>query len=524
MPIAQHIQKVIQFLSQPENYPHPVESVKIVQTHASIVAITQEWVYKIKKPVNFGFLDFSTLEKRKFYCEEEIHLNQRLTEGIYESVGPIYQQNEIWNFSNGEVIEYAVKMQCLNQEDFLDYQLEQEHFDTIKINWIVEKLVTFYQSLSSDENIKAWGSLEKIQLSVEENFSQMKDFVGHTLQTVDFQTIQDYQSQFLAKNEALFSKRQTDGKIIEGHGDLKTEHVHFRDNQVNIYDCIEFNERFRYLDQLSDIAFLAMDLDFMQHHDYSEQFVQTILPQIEDNLEEAQQLLNFYKSYRACVKGKVESMKSLKEEISNADRLKSQEKAQQYFRLALRYATLGSGNQLIAVFGGIATGKSTLAKTLAQHWGIQHWNSDVIRKQMTNLPLTERPDKTKRSEIYTPEMSQKVYAILLEKGAEIAQKEGTVLLDATFSQEKYLTQLIEKAKEAKFQLIFIETYADLETIKTRLKKRETEDSISDARLEDLERLQTKPIQIPKEYPHYQVNTGQALEESLHRLFHELSQN
>lgn len=524
MPIAQHIQKVIQFLSQPENYPHPVESVKIVQTHASIVAITQEWVYKIKKPVNFGFLDFSTLEKRKFYCEEEIRLNKRLTEGIYESVSPIYQQNETWSFSEGEIVEYAVKMKCLNQEDFLDYQLEQEHFDTMKINWIVEKLVTFYQNLSSPENIKAWGSMEKIQLSVEENFSQMEDFVGHTLQVVDFETIQEYQSQFLEKNTVLFSKRQAEGKIIEGHGDLKTEHVHFQEKQVNIYDCIEFNERFRYLDQLSDIAFLAMDLDFMQHHDYSEQFVHSILSQIEENQEEAKSLLNFYKSYRACVKGKVESIKSLEEEVAEADRLKSTKKAKQYFRLALRYATLGSGNKLVAVFGGIATGKSTLAKVLAQQWGIQHWNSDVIRKQMANLPLTERPNAKKRAEIYTSEMSQKVYTTLLKKGSEIAQKEGTVLLDATFSQEKYLNQLIEKAQQEKLQLIFIETYADLETIKTRLKKRETEDSISDARLEDLKKLQNQPIQIPKEYPHYRVNTGKELEKSLKELFFELSQN
>ncbi len=331
--------ELVQALLNPKAYPEtPPQGIELVQTQMSFVFLTDDYVYKVKKSVNLGYLDYTTLDKRHFYCQREVELNRRLCPDAYLGVVPISQdRGNISIEGQGEIIEYAVKMRRLPQEAMMDVLLANNQVSSQMVTSVAHKLVEFHQRAETNATISAFGNLDAITKNTEENFSQTVEYISNTISREKYQRIKDYTDSFIDKNASLFRKRITDGRIRNCHGDLHAAHICFT-NGICIYDCIEFNDRFRYCDVASEVAFLAMDLDHYGRADLSQSFVNAYVAQSRD--KELLQLLNFYKCYLAYVRGKVESFKLDDPYISAEEKTKILTIARSYFDLAESYVEI----------------------------------------------------------------------------------------------------------------------------------------------------------------------------------------
>jgi aminoglycoside phosphotransferase family enzyme len=341
----------VEALLKPQAYPRKPRKIELLQTQMSFVFLTGEYVYKIKKSVNLGYLDYTTLEKRHFFCQQELELNRRLCPDVYLAVVPITmslrgakrRSNLLRIEGRGEAIEYAVKMRQLPQDRMMDVLLLRGQVSLDMVARVAEKLVVFHQKAQTNQDIAAFGRLDVIRQNTDENFAQTEKYIGLTIFRAKYERIKGYSDNFIKTNAGLFDKRVREGRIRDCHGDLHAAHVCFTDDtrlpssggQVCIYDCIEFNDRFRYSDVASEIAFLAMDLDRYEQIDLSRHLVNTYVALSRD--EELRKLLEFYKCYRAYVRGKVESFKLDDPLISQTEKAKALDSAQTYFQLAGSY-------------------------------------------------------------------------------------------------------------------------------------------------------------------------------------------
>lgn len=325
----------VKALLKPQTYPHRPQKIELVQTQMSFIFLAGEYVYKIKKPVNLGYLDYTTLEKRHFFCHQELELNRRLCPGAYLAVVPIVEEKGGLRIEGrGKAIEYAVKMKQLPQDRMMDVLLPRGQVTPEMVARVAEKLVGFHQKAETNRKIAAFGKLDVIRQNTDENFGQTEKYIGTSITAEEYQHIKNYTNNFIDSNASLFDKRVREGRIRDCHGDLHAAHVCFTDD-ICIYDCIEFNDRFRYSDVASEIAFLAMDLDRYQQAGLSRHLVNTYVGLGHD--EELLKLLNFYKCYRAYVRGKVESFKLDDPYIPEEEKAKVLTAAQSYFQLAESY-------------------------------------------------------------------------------------------------------------------------------------------------------------------------------------------
>ncbi len=322
----------VQALLDPKIYP--AQKVELVQTQMSFVFLTGDYVYKVKKPVDLGYLDYTTLDKRKFFCYQEMELNRRLCPDIYLGVVPIVQQQDRFLLGGeGEAIEYAVKMRQLPLDRMMDVLLQKNQVSEAMVRKVAQKLAEFHQQARADKTGN-YGSLSTVLLNTEENFSQTEKYIGVSISPEQYQGIKAYTDAFTQRNASLFEKRVREGRIKDCHGDLHSAHICFAED-VYIYDCIEFNERFRYIDIASEVAFLAMDLDYHQHPHLSECFVDAYVSQSQD--QGILELLDFYKCYLAYVRGKVESFKLDDPLIPTEEKTRVLAAAKRYFDLAESY-------------------------------------------------------------------------------------------------------------------------------------------------------------------------------------------
>ncbi len=331
----------IQVLLDPAAYPHPVDAVELVQTHISFVLLAGEFVYKFKKEVNFGFLDFSTLEKRKKCCEQELLLNRRLCPDIYLGLVRVTSSgNGLELDGDGETVEYGVRMVRMPEERMMSRVIERGELTRDHIFSLVDVLAPFYERAERNAEIDRYGTAESVAVNVLENFDQTRDFIGGgVLSQEQFDRISSYARSFLAREE-LFAARIEQGRIRDCHGDLYSANICLAD-KVYIYDCIEFNRRFRYCDVASDVAFLAMDLDFHELHDLSTLFIEQFCSQSGD--DSLPRMLNFYTCYRAYVRGKIGLFTASDPAVDEAVKMKNLEMARRYFVLADHYAGQANG-------------------------------------------------------------------------------------------------------------------------------------------------------------------------------------
>ncbi len=331
----------IQTLLDPAIYPHPVEAVELVQTHISFVLLAGDFVYKFKKPVNFGFLDFSTLEKRKQCCEQELILNRRLCPDIYLGLVRVTVDNGTLVLDGrGEVVEYGVKMVRMPEDRMMGRIIERGELNRDHILSLVDVLVPFYERADRNAEIDGYGSAEAVAVNVLENFDQTREFIGGgALKPEQFDRISSYARSFLAREE-LFDARIEKGRIRDCHGDLYSANICLAD-KVYIYDCIEFNRRFRYCDVASDVAFLAMDLDFHGLQDLSALFIEEFCKKSGDDTLTG--MLTFYACYRAYVRGKIGLFTAGDPSVDEKVKEKNLDMARRYFVLAEQYARQENG-------------------------------------------------------------------------------------------------------------------------------------------------------------------------------------
>ncbi|MEK6201023.1 MAG: hypothetical protein N2A40_01190 [Desulfobulbaceae bacterium] len=331
----------IHYLQQKSSYPHPVSGVQLLQTHISFVLLAGDFVYKLKKPVNFGFLDFSTLEKRKQYCEQELLLNRRLCPDLYLDVVTITHEGNDYSLNGkGEVVEYGVKMARMPEERMMANVIRAGNLDRGQIDRIIDVLVPFYQQADGSEAIGEFGRAASVAVNVLENFAQTETFVDQgALSRAQFLQIGDYARAFL-QDEERFERRRAAGKIKDCHGDLYSANICL-DVPVHIFDCIEFNERFRYSDVAADVAFLAMDLDYHGLEDLSAYFIDCFVKESADPT--LVEMLDFYKCYRAMVRGKIGLFTASDPAVDPAVAARCTEDAARYFVLAQNYAVRAEG-------------------------------------------------------------------------------------------------------------------------------------------------------------------------------------
>ena len=514
----QQFEEVCQAMADPAFYPHPVSSVERRETHISVVFLTGDWVYKLKKPVEFGFLDFRTLSARSHFCRREWLLNQRLSHGIYQGVEEIRRTSsgKLALEGPGEVVETAVKMVQLADSANLKTRLRKHAVSDAELRLLGSHLAAFYARAERSPEIDHYGDPEVIGYNVEENFRQIEPFlagrVGQNetrramvLDPEKCALVRAVSHSFLARWSALFGRRIAMGRIRDGHGDLRTDHIYFHQG-IQIIDCIEFNERFRYGDVSVDLAFLYMDMDHLGRADLAGLLLRAYADAAEDS--EVYILLDFYAAYRAMVMVKVHCLRYSELGSETPLTAKLIREAKRYLHQAYRYALQFSRPTLWIFCGMPATGKSTLAGQVAQSLSLPLFQSDLVRKQLFGLRPGEKRVVPFGAGIYRKEMAARVYGNLLALAQEQLKKGHSMILDATFSRQKWRQEARQLAADLDVDILFVECCCAVETIQRRLENREQQTAVSDARAQHLPDFLAhfEPLEELHPEHHLRINT------------------
>lgn len=508
------LENICRAMDDPAFYPHPVSSIEFKETHISAVFLTGNWVYKLKKPKNFGFLDFRKLEDREHFCRQEVELNQRLSTGIYREVIGIHEDS-CGRFSLqpiGTLVEYAVVMRQLPEDSSLAVMLPKDAVTAEHIDNLGKVLAEFHQQAKRSPEIDAFGHPDVIRCNMEENFEQIEPFVEDRLNRNAWEFVRQVWRAYWANHQPLLHSRIQSGRVRDGHGDLRADHVYFH-HGVQIIDCIEFNQRFRFGDTALDLAFLLMDLDSRGQAAISRALAAVWARAAQDPQMYA--LLDFYAAYRALVRLKVACLT-----LEQADEKKQAgllATMQTHLRLAGLYA-LTFGRPTLWIFCGLpASGKSTLAGHVAAGLCLTLFRSDAVRKDgQEPTGGTTTPFNTG---MYRPVLRGRVYAKLLNLAQDTLKRGQSVALDATFSTSSWRLAAADLAKDMNVGLIFVECACAPETTRARLALRETTGGESDARLMHFEDMLKSYEPFPPELRPalIAIDTDQNVENSLFNL-------
>lgn len=513
----------VEALRRPFAYPHSVDAVTVIQTHVSYVLLAGAFAYKLKKPVDFGFLDFRSLERRRHFCQREVELNGRLARGLYLGVVPIWRAAdglsvgaEPWRGGPfpPDLVEFAVKMRRLPAASMMDARLAEGTLPPNAIEELARRMARFHQEVPCGPGVARFGSPTELARSWAENFAQTRPLVGVTHSGAQRRLLGEYVQASLIRRRAQLRDRVRAGRIREGHGDLRTSAVCFDAScpeGICIFDCIEFNRRFRCCDVASETAFLAMDLTLQGWPELAERYVDAYVAASGDG--GVRPLLPFYGCYRAFVRGKVEGFRFEEPEVGARDRALSLAVARRAFALACRYAEEDRPPLLILMSGLSGTGKTTLGAALGKRLGMRVISSDAVRRERPGARPAE-PEGFGEGR-YSLDRRQAVYGELRRRaGAALASGES-VLLDATFASRAHRVWLGALAQEVGAYLFFLECRAPDEVVRARLARREREGSDSDARLQVYLRQKDlfEPLKEVDPWRHLIVDTSTSIEES-----------
>ena len=519
----EHFARLVAALLQPEAYPDPVERVELVETHISYLFLTGRHVYKVKKPVDFGFLDFTSLDQRRYYCEQEVAVNRRIAPQVYLGVVEIREQGERYAVDGpGVTVEYAVKMLQLPRDLALSVLLPQNRVSEQDIRRLAVKIAEFHRSAATGPEIVAEGGPSVLRQNVAENFQQTERYVGFTLSRAVYADLRAYSRAYLRVKDPVLRLRAEQGRVRDCHGDLHTAQI-FLENGISIIDSIEFNHRFRYCDVALDLAFLAMDLDHFSHPELSDLLVRAYVTASDD--PGVADLLAFGKQYRAYVRGKVTSFRlDHPEELSEAEQQEIAGTARSYFELAHSYLPV-PGQPALFIFGGLmGSGKSTLSQRLARHWNLVYLSSDLIRKELAGLEAADRQYVAYGEGIYSAEFSRRTYEVLLERADRHLAAGQSVALDASFHTADARRQALDLGRRRQARRWLVECVASDAELRRRLERREAQGgAASDGRLELLQRQRDdwEPVrEVPPE-GYVRLDTSGSQEQSLDRLLQEI---
>lgn len=473
-------QALITALQNPALYPHPVEGFQLIETHISWVLLTGEYAYKIKKPMNFGFLDFTELSQRGHFCREELRLNARLTDGLYLDVLPITGSVEAPQLGgDGEVIEYALKMRQFPQDQMLSTLQANGELTAEHIDQMARQIAEFHLQAPKVPVDHPLGTPDAVMAPVTQNFEQIRPFLKDKADLQQLDALQAWADSSFKRLHGLLEARKANGFIRECHGDIHLGNATLIDGKVVIFDCIEFNEPFRLTDVYADTAFLAMDLEDRGLKSLARRFISQYLELTGDY--QGLELLNFYKAYRALVRAKV-ALFSLPADADGVQRATTLRTYRNYANLAESYSAIPS--RLLAVTHGVsAVGKSHVAMRLVEALGAVRLRSDVERKRLHGEQQDANVGQLQAG-IYNEQASQATYQRLHQLAATLLRAGLPVVIDATYLKREQRQAAAEVASETGVPFLILDCNAPDAVIANWLAQRQADRTDpSDATLE-----------------------------------------
>ncbi len=508
-------------LLRPSAYPAPGPGhVELRETHVSLVFLTEAEVFKVKKTVSLPFLDFSTLEARRRACEAELVLNARLAAGTYLGLVPVRRDAEGHHHfgPQGEVVDWAVHMLRLPDELRADQRLAAGTLTVAHIDAAAAHLADFHARAGCGSHAGArWGSVQAIARNVRDNFAAMSAAEAGLLSAAEAREIERGQLEFLRDRARIFERRVADGRVRDGHGDLRLEHLYFGDDgELTILDCIEFDERYRYADVCADIAFLSMDLAAHGRVDLAERFVARYARAADDY--DLYAVVDFYEGYRAYVRAKVSMITA--REAPGAMREQATADARRHLALALSTGRRSLLEPVVVAVGGvIASGKSTVADALGDHLSAPVIDADRTRKHLLGLAANAHDTSAAFEGPYAQRMTDRVYAELMLRASTVLESGRPVVLDASFRSEDMRRAARDLAAEHGAPFMMVECRVRPEVCRARLVRRERESNVSDGRLAifDAFRARVEPVTELGVGEHLVVDTERPLDTTLAEL-------
>lgn len=477
--------------------------VEQIETHISIVLLVADRAFKIKKPMDFGFLNFTTLAKRKFYCAEELRLNQRLAPDLYLGLIPVCGSLEHPRLMLDDPsepcqpLDYLIEMRRFEQDALLDRMLGAHKLTMAHMAELAEKMAAFHAIAAIADNSQELGNADVIYAPVEQNFDQIQALAEHIpdcdLHRLD--TLRRWSENSFTRLRSRIQQRKADGFVRECHGDMHLGNIAFIQNEIVIFDGIEFNQEFRWIDVMSELAFLLMDLDFRRLDDFGSQVLNRYLEITGDYAGLA--LMTFYKTYRAMVRAKIAAFRLAQPNLSAADKQLIGDEFHAYVALAERY-TLQNCEFIAITYGVSGSGKSQASDIIARQFAAIRIRSDIERQRLFPEPKLGGELNQGR---YSPAASEQTYDHILELAGLVAQSGFNVVLDATYlgQHPRRMVRNVADSLNKPFVILAMDT--DQETLKTRIRQRiEAGHDASEATLEVLQmQLETiEPLTVAEE--------------------------
>ncbi len=459
---------IVRAMSEPTFYDHPVAEVMLIETHISWVFLAGDFAYKVKKPLNFGFLDFSSLAKRQHYCQEELRLNRRYSKNIYLALTQIGGSPDAPVINGVPALEFAVKMRRFPQDCQLDRMLAAGQLHSRHLIAFAKKIAALHQQAASAGAGTPYGCANAVIDPVLENFTQISPFVKGTDAEQQLAKLEQWTREACEALQPVIRQRKDDGFIRECHGDVHLANMAWFDNQPLLFDCIEFNENFRWIDVVNDIAFLAMDLDDREQTVLGWLFLNCYLQETGDY--QGVSLLNFYKTYRAMVRAKVTCLRLAQGDLDATQRLQAERLFQSYLDLAEKY-TLTHATTLIITHGLSGSGKSTFSSQLASLVGGVHLRSDLERKRLHGLAATAESGSPVGGGIYSANAFAQTYNRLRDLACVVLRSGLPVIIDATFIKGHQRNLFSQLAGQLQVPLIILDFQLTEGELRRRVEQR-----------------------------------------------------
>jgi aminoglycoside phosphotransferase family enzyme/predicted kinase len=496
MAMAEQASALIEALQQPGVYAHAVENLTVIETHISWLILTGPYAYKIKKPLMLGFLDFSTLDKRRYYCYEELRLNRRLAPQIYLDVVPITGSTTHPHLSaSGTPIEYMVKMVQFPQQSRLDYCLQQGELSPDLIEDLINKVATFHQRTAIAPQDSPYGTPKAVLQSALENFEQMASLLEEESDRRQIARLQQWTQERWRQLQSEFSSRKETGFVRECHGDLHLGNIALVNKNFIIFDCIEFNDNFRWIDVINELAFLVMDLEDRGHPNLAHCCLNLYLEYSGDY--SGLSVLNYYQVYRALVRAKIAVIRLGQGTSTTESQTTIKASYRSYLKLASDH--IHSIKTFLVITHGLSgSGKTTLSQSFLEHSGAIRLRSDIERKRLHNLKPRERPDEGVAAGIYSKESSHLVYQRLQQLAETVLKAGYPVIVDAAFLKQEQRQTFQNLAKSLEIPFAILDFRCNLPNLRRRVQERQRKNhDASDADLAVLKHQQATQEPLTK---------------------------
>ncbi|MBL8859942.1 MAG: AAA family ATPase [Planctomycetes bacterium] len=509
------LSRILNALEDPSVYPHAADDLRIVHTHASAVVLVGDHVYKLKKPVDFGFLDYSTLARRQAMCRAEVEWNRRLAPDVYLGVVPItLQDGRIALDGGGEIVEYAVHMQRLPDAATWSARLAAGTLDRALIERVGHVVAEFHRGAGRGQDVARWAAFEAVRQHCHENFRALEPYADVVAPRMEFMRLELMTEAALQDQRARIERRREEGIPCETHGDLRLEHVYaLPDGRIRIVDCVEFSDSLRCADPVSDIAFLAMDL--RAHGAWSEAdiLLESYFQAVGD--EDGRALVPVYVAYRSTVRAKVRALQAVASDMPEAQRARAMQLARAHVQLAVVALSEPEDRPCLVLVGGLpGTGKSVLSRGLAARADFHWLRADAIRKELAGLDPLAPGGSAVRTGIYTQAWNERTYAECLSRAKELLFSGRRVLVDASFKEDARRLAFVDAAREWGVPVRILECTSAPELVKDRLAHRTGDPSDADWKIYEHVRATWDEFSARTAAVHERIDTSGSPEESL----------